>query len=171
MRGAKAMGAILTRRHSQNGPSRLGLPRGRAGANAIAAIALLISFGAPALALALTLAIGTVLPSAPALAQTAAAPEFPKPTYDPSLRDLKYYRYKRVAESGPERGRELYYFKCWQCHNEFQKTAPQLKGLYEGGRQIAGETVTDAVLANKIRSGGPAMPAFRHELNDADVAD
>jgi hypothetical protein len=84
---------------------------------------------------------------------------------------LQYYRYKRLAESGPERGRELYYFKCWQCHNEFQKTAPQLKGLYEGGRQVAGETVTDAVLANKIRSGGPAMPAFRHELNDADVAD
>ena len=77
----------------------------------------------------------------------------------------------RLAESGPERGRELYYFKCWQCHNEFQKTAPQLKGLYEGGRQVAGETVTDAVLANKIRGGGPAMPAFRHELNDADVAD
>src|SRR5262245_8646170 len=92
-------------------------------------------------------------------------------TYDPSLRALQYYNYKRVAERGPERGRELYYFKCWQCHNEFQKTAPQLKGLYEGGRQVGGETVTDAVLANKIRSGGPAMPAFRHELNDADGSD
>src|SRR6476660_4816376 len=98
------------------------------------------------------------------------APSPPEP-YDTSLRALQYYRYKRVAESGPERGRELYYFKCWQCHNEFQKTAPQLRGLYEGGRQVAGEIVTDAVLANKIRSGGPAMPAFRHELNDADVAD
>jgi mono/diheme cytochrome c family protein len=104
----------------------------------------------------------------PAFSQTGSSAS---PSYDPSLRALQYYRYKRVAESGPERGRELYYFKCWQCHNEFQKTAPQLKGLYEGGRQVAGETVTDAVLANKIRSGGPAMPAFRHELNDSDVAD
>jgi virginiamycin B lyase len=112
--------------------------------------------------------LGVLSTSPPATAQQAGSPTA---SYDPSLRALQYYRYKRLAESGPERGRELYYFKCWQCHNEFQKTAPQLKGLYEGGRQVAGETVTDAVLANKIRSGGPAMPAFRHELNDADVAD
>src|SRR5204863_98258 len=63
----------------------------------------------------------------PALAQFYSNPG--TSTYDPSLRALQYYTYKRVAESGPERGRELYYFKCWQCHNEFQKTAPQLQGL------------------------------------------
>ena len=68
-----------------------------------------------------------------ALLGTGARPALPQtttslsPSYDPSLRALQYYRYKRLAESGPERGRELYYFKCWQCHNEFQKTAPQLK--------------------------------------------
>ena len=82
--------------------------------------------------------LGALSASPPAAAQQAGGS--PSLSYDPSLRALQYYRYKRLAESGPERGRELYYFKCWQCHNEFQKTAPQLKGLYEGGRQIAGET-------------------------------
>ena len=62
----------------------------------------------------------------PALAQSYSNPG--TSTYDPSLRALQYYTYKRVAESGPARGRELYYFKCWQCHNEFQKTAPQPTG-------------------------------------------
>ena len=105
----------------------------------------------------------------PALAQSYSNPG--TSTYDPSLRALQYYTYKRVAESGPERGRELYYFKCWQCHNEFQKTASQLKGLYEDGRQIAGQPVSDAIVAEKIRGGGPGMPSFRHQLGDADVAD
>jgi streptogramin lyase/mono/diheme cytochrome c family protein len=94
-----------------------------------------------------------------------------QPSYDPALRALQYYGYKRAAESGPDRGREFFYFKCWQCHNEFQKTAPQLTGLYQGGRQVAGELVTDAVLTNKIKNGGIGMPAFRHELKDNDVAD
>src|SRR5262245_19916 len=80
------------------------------------------------------------------LSTTASAQAPSTSGYDPSLRSLQYYSYKRVAESGPERGRELYYFKCWQCHNEFQKTAPQLTGLYQGGRQIAGQPVTDAVV-------------------------
>src|SRR5947208_2067094 len=63
-------------------------------------------------------------------------------SYDPTIRALQYYGYKRVAQSGPERGRELYYFKCWQCHNEFQTTAPQLKGLYERGTLVTtGEPV------------------------------
>src|SRR5689334_24854370 len=84
--------------------------------------------------------------AAPALAQTDS--------YDPSLRAIQYYNYKRVAQNGPERGRELYYFKCWQCHNEFQKTAPQLTGLYQHGRLIAGEPVIDALVANKVRNGG-----------------
>jgi streptogramin lyase/mono/diheme cytochrome c family protein len=114
-------------------------------------------------------------PVRPAAAQTASptpgAPAFPPATYDESLRDLKYYRYKRVAESGAERGRELYYFKCWQCHNEFQTTAPQLKGLYQLGTLISGEPVNDATLSERIKNGGPGMPSFRYELSDADVAD
>src|SRR5438067_32792 len=79
---------------------------------------------------ALALAFWGAAPGAtPGFAQSAATSS--SGSYDESIRALQYYRYKRVAESGPERGRELYYFKCWQCHNEFQKTAPQLKGLFE----------------------------------------
>src|SRR5579871_5013133 len=113
--------------------------------------------------------------AAPAAAQTArptpgAAAPAPA-SYDESLRDLKYYRYKRVADSGPERGRELYYFKCWQCHNEFQTTAPRLNGLYQIGTLISGEPVNDFTLSERIKNGGPGMPSFRYELSDADVAD
>ena len=77
----------------------------------------------------------------------------------------------RRRERARTAGASSIYFKCWQCHNEFQKTAPQLTGLYQNGRQVAGEPVTDAVLTNKIRNGGAGMPAFRHELKDADIAD
>src|SRR5579871_894874 len=111
----------------------------------------------------------------PATAQTTSATPgaaaLPTASYDESLRDLKYYRYKRVADSGPERGRELYYFKCWQCHNEFQTTAPRLNGLYQIGTLISGEPVNDFTLAERIKNGGPGMPSFRYELSDADVAD
>ena len=105
----------------------------------------------------------------PSLAQspTTSAPA----SYDESIRALQYYRYKRVAESGPERGRELYYFKCWQCHNEFQKTAPQLKGLYQHERLMSGQPVNDETISEKVKNGGPGMPSFRHQLSDADVAD
>ena len=87
-----------------------------------------------AIGFGLALAWLAAIPYAPAVqaesaSPTPGAPPFPAPLYDPSLRDLNYYRYTRVAASGAERGRELYYFKCWQCHNEFQTTAPQLKGL------------------------------------------
>jgi len=114
---------------------------------------------------------GLITAIAPAAAQTPAAAPLPPASYDSSLRDLKYYRYKRVAEAGPERGRELYYFKCWQCHNEFQTSAPQLKGLYQVGTLISGEPVNDATVAERIKNGGPGMPSFRYELTEADIAD
>ena len=105
-----------------------------------------------------------------ARAQSAASAAAPA-SYDESIRALQYYRYKRVAASGPERGRELYYFKCWQCHNEFQKTAPQLKGLFERPNLVTGPPVNDTTVANQIKNGSPGMPSFRFELSDADVAD
>ena len=127
------------------------------GSCGLAAVAAVVAFAMPA-------AAQTTTP-------TPGAPAFPPAAYDETLRDLKYYRYKRVAENGAERGRELYYFKCWQCHNEFQTTAPQLKGLYQVGTLISGEPVNDTTLAERIKNGGPGMPSFRYELSDADVAD
>ncbi|OFW32863.1 MAG: hypothetical protein A3J28_06465 [Acidobacteria bacterium RIFCSPLOWO2_12_FULL_60_22] len=86
-------------------------------------------------------------------------------------RAVEYYSYNRVAKSGPARGEEFYYFKCWPCHNEFQKVAPQLKGLYQRGKLLSGQPVTDETVKDKIRNGGAIMPAFRYELSDADLAD
>ena len=86
-------------------------------------------------------------------------------------RAVEYYSYNRVAKSGPARGEEFYYFKCWPCHNEFQKVAPQLKDLYQRGKLLSGQPVTDEAVKDKIRNGGAIMPAFRYELNDADLAD
>ncbi len=129
-----------------------------------------------AIGFGLALAWLAVIPcTSAAHAQTASptpgAAPFPAPLYDPSLRDLNYYRYTRVAASGAERGRELYYFKCWQCHNEFQTTAPQLKGLYQNGTLISGAPVNDFTLSERIKNGGEGMPSFRFELSDTDVAD
>jgi virginiamycin B lyase len=123
------------------------------------------------LALRVAVCMGLAIAFVAAPARRADAQQAAPSSYDESLRALKYYRYKRVADSGPERGRELYYFKCWQCHNEFQTTAPQLKGLYQLGTLISGEPVNDETLAARIRNGGPGMPSFRYELNDADIAD
>ena len=129
-----------------------------------------------AIGFGLALAWLAAIPYAPAVqaesvSPTPGAAPFPAPLYDPSLRDLNYYRYTRVAASGAERGRELYYFKCWQCHNEFQTTAPQLKGLYQNGTLISGAPVNDFTLSERIKNGGEGMPSFRFELSDTDVAD
>ena len=59
-----------------------------------------------------------------AVAQTTATPA----SYDKSIRSLQYYRYKRVAESGPERGRELYYFKSWRCTTSSRRPRRSSRG-------------------------------------------
>lgn len=88
-----------------------------------------------------------------------------------STRAEDYFYYKRSARSGALRGEELFYFKCWICHNEFQKLGPQLKDLYKRTNLMSGKPVTDAAVAEKIREGGSVMPSFRYNLNDADVKD
>ena len=90
-------------------------------------------------------------------------------------RSVAIYNYKTTAESGWARGEEIYYIKCWMCHNEYTvkaKTgAVHLKDLYKRPRLISGEAVNDRTVAEKIRNGGPGMPAYRHTLSDADMAD
>ena len=90
-------------------------------------------------------------------------------------RSVAIYNYKTTAESGWRRGEEIYYIKCWMCHNEYTikaKTgAVHLKDLYKRPRLTSGQPVNDHTVAEKIRSGSPAMPAYRHALSDADMAD
>src|SRR5437868_862634 len=108
----------------------------------------------------------------PAPAQQPAIAQEPRgAAKDYDQRALEIYEFKKAARSGPERGREIFYYKCWFCHNEFTKDIPKLTGLYQRATLISGEPVSDAAVKDKIRNGGPGMAAYRYALNDADLDD
>jgi mono/diheme cytochrome c family protein len=86
-------------------------------------------------------------------------------------RSLEIYEFRKAAPSGPERGQEIFYYKCWFCHNEFVQDVPQLKGLYQKARLLSGQPVNDDNVKAKIRNGGPAMAAYKYTLSDADLND
>jgi len=119
------------------------------------------------------LVIAACLFSASAGAQQAAPqPAAPKPVVkDYYQRSLETYEFRKAAQSGPERGREIFYYKCWFCHNEFTKNAPQLAGLYGRGTLLSGLPVTDDNVKDRIRNGGANMAAYRYALSEADLND
>ncbi len=90
-------------------------------------------------------------------------------------RSEEIYHFSTAATSGPRRGEEIYYYKCWMCHNDYTiaagTPAPTLVGIYDRSTLLSGEPVNDETLAEKIRSGGPLMPSYRHTITDADIAD
>lgn len=91
---------------------------------------------------------------------------------DDYQRSTEIFGYRTMAKSGPPRGEELYYFKCWFCHNQFQKTGPQLKDLFKRPTfSSSGYPVNDQTVTDKILKGGPGMPAFSTTLKQADIAD
>jgi len=99
---------------------------------------------------------------------SAQEPGAPK---DYNQRALEIYEFRKAAPSGAERGREIFYYKCWFCHNEFVTDVPHIAGLYKKATMIAGQPVNDANVKEKIRNGGPGMPAYKYVLNDADLND
>jgi cytochrome c5 len=40
------------------------------------------------------------------------------PAKDYDQRALEIYEFRKAARSGPARGEEIYFYKCWMCHNE-----------------------------------------------------
>jgi len=92
-------------------------------------------------------------------------------TKDPYQRSLQVYEFRKGAEGGPERGQEIFYYKCWFCHNEFTKDIPKLTGLYQRATLISGAPVSDDSVTDKIRNGGPGMAAYRYALNESDLRD
>jgi mono/diheme cytochrome c family protein len=108
-----------------------------------------------------------------ALAQAAPSPQQePKaPAKDPYQRSLQVYEFRKAAQSGPDRGQEIFYYKCWFCHNEFTKDIPKLTGLYQHAALMSGEPVTDDTVKEKIRNGGPGMAAYKHALSESDLTD
>jgi mono/diheme cytochrome c family protein len=116
-----------------------------------------------------SIAVAGVLLTA-ALAQQAAPQKQPM-VKDYYQRSLQTYEFRKAAQSGPERGREIFYYKCWFCHNEFTKNAPQLAGLYQRDRLLSGLPVNDDTLKDRIRNGGAGMAAYKYTLSEADLND
>ena len=96
---------------------------------------------------------------------------------DPYQRSGLIYYNKLMGKSGWERGQHIYYLKCWICHNEYaiasdpKGAAPTLKDLYKRPALMSGRPMNDENVAAKILDGGPRMPAYRHVLEDKDIAD
>ena len=122
-----------------------------------------------------TLAVLTVTGIASAQQQarqpaTQAQPA--EPTKDYNQRALEIFEFRKAAPSGPERGKEIYYYKCWMCHNELaQGGAPKLAGLFKRTTLANGEPLNDESAKNQIRNGSPNMGAYKYVLSDADLND
>ena len=104
--------------------------------------------------------------------QQPARAEPAPPAKDYDQRALEIYEFRKAAESGPARGEEIYFYKCWMCHNELaQGGAPKLVGLFQRPNLVSGDPVNDVTVKQKILNGSSNMPAYKHVLNDADLAD
>jgi mono/diheme cytochrome c family protein len=101
----------------------------------------------------------------------SAQEESKAPPKDYNQRALEIYEFKKAAQSGAERGQEIFYYKCWFCHNEFTKDVPKLTGLYKHERLVSGEPVNDETVRSQIRNGSANMAAYKYTLSDADLND
>ena len=99
----------------------------------------------------------------------------PNPPKGNLQRSAEVLYFKRFAESGSERGKEIYFYKCWVCHNDYTRaagtTAPTLRSLYERPKLVSGQPVNDQTVAQKIKNGGPNMPGYQYTLTEQDLAD
>src|SRR5712691_11333416 len=130
-------------------------------------------------AVAIFLAL-TALSLAGVTARLGMAKTAPKPpkaaaaadvSTDDLQRSLRLDTYKILADSGAARGENIYFYKCWMCHNQYAKGGPLLKDLYQRENLTSGDPVNDDNVTAKIKEGGPLMPAFRTSLSDGDIAD
>jgi streptogramin lyase/mono/diheme cytochrome c family protein len=115
-----------------------------------------------------SLAIGVAQAQAP-VPQAAAAAS------NDLQRSVEVYGYNAAAKSGAARGEVIYYYKCWNCHNDYTRAAgspaPTLKGVFSRPMLVTGDPVNDETVAKQIRNGSPQMPSFGTALKDADIAD
>src|ERR1700737_5321178 len=88
---------------------------------------------------------------------------------DDFQRSAQLDHYKLIADSGASRGENIYFFKCWMCHNKYAKTGPYLKSLYQHESMMSGDPVTDQNVIAKIKEGGPGMPAFQTTLSESHI--
>lgn len=126
-----------------------------------------------------TVKIAAALAGAALIVQVAHAARAQQPAVSDGIalqRAAAIYNFRTTAQRGSQRGEEIYYFKCWYCHNTFTVTlgtgAVALRGLFTRGTLLTtGQPATDATVAETIRNGSRRMPAYRAALSDADMAD
>src|ERR1700676_4613390 len=126
-----------------------------------------------ALAIGITLAVaGSIVRSAAARTPRASGVASSKVIATDDLqRSLRLDTYKLVTDSGAARGENIYFYKCWMCHNKYTRSAPYLKDLYQHPNLMSGKSVNDQTVTEQIENGGPGMPAFHTTLSDSDIAD
>ena len=120
--------------------------------------------------------IGNRAPVETAAPQQSAAVPPPPPAETPAARDpyqrsLAIFEFKKAAVGGPDRGREIFYYKCWFCHNEWADGAPKLTGVYQRKQLLSGRPATDDGIKDEIREGGAGMAAYKYVLSEADLND
>ena len=93
------------------------------------------------------------------------------PQTDNYQRSLEIFEFKRGADSGVERGKEIYYYKCWFCHNDLAEGAPKLIGVYQRGTLVTGRPATDEGIKEQIREGSPGMASYKYTLSERDIDD
>jgi len=93
------------------------------------------------------------------------------PLTDNYQRSLEIFEFKRGSASGVERGREIYYYKCWFCHNDLAEGAPKLVGVYQRGTLVTGRSATDEGIKEQIREGSPGMASYKYTLSEQDIDD
>ncbi len=105
--------------------------------------------------------------------QRAGQPTQPaEPAKDYNQRALEIFEFRKAAQSGPARGKEIYYYKCWMCHNELAEGgAPKLVGLFKRPTLVTGDPLNDETVKNQIRNGSANMGAYKYVLNGADLND
>jgi streptogramin lyase/mono/diheme cytochrome c family protein len=132
-------------------------------------VALLVT---SALVVILSIAISMARPANAGPSPDGAADTPTPATYRDDLqRSYRTDKYLEVADSGAERGENIYWHKCWACHNKYQQAAPQLEGLFKQTALITGVPVNEENVAAHIKKGGPGMPSFGTTLSNSDVAD
>src|SRR5579864_2092256 len=79
---------------------------------------------------------GAVAEDGSSASQSAKSAKEPQKDY--YQRSLEIYEFRKAARSGVARGEEIFYYKCWFCHNEYTKDGVILKGLYSRSKLSSG---------------------------------
>jgi hypothetical protein len=112
--------------------------------------------------------------------ETAQSGSSTSAQYDPYQRSGDVFYMNRMGKSGWERGKEIWYMKCWICHNDYTReannpsegpVAPTLKDLYKRPVLMSGQPVNDQTVRAQIREGSRQMPAYKYVLTDKDLDD